>query len=124
MSSETSAFAPLYLSTRQGQVGTFVASVTIAATDAASADTALPGQQRGGQTAFQIVISNTATTSWAYVSVGVAGAVATPTVATSYPVAPGSKETITVADEVSGVRVILGTAAATGNVIFTRGTGL
>lgn len=120
---DTRAFFPLYLRSNQNPNtnGTFVASVTVAATDAAGNSAVFPGVLENNY--VQIQIANT-TTSWAFVNVGVFGAVTPATVASSYPVAPGSVVVISVDPEVNGASVILGTAAATGSVIFTRGEGL
>jgi hypothetical protein len=120
---DTAAFAPLYTRSNQDPAvtGTLQPSTTVAATDASSASAKFAGSDRNSST--QIQIANTST-SWAYVNFGVFGAVAAATVASSYPVAPGTVVVVTVDPEVSGVTIILGTAAATGNVIFTRGQGL
>lgn len=119
--SDTRSFYPLYLRAASAQVGTLAASVTVAATDAGVTSARLPGTDRNNY--VQIQIANLST-SWAYVNFGVFGAVAAATVAASYPVAPGSVVVVSVDPEVSGATVILGTAAATGNVILTRGEGI
>lgn len=121
MAGETSAFAPSYIKSFQAQVGTLVASVTVAGVDTATASARLPGGNTIGFNQLQIC---NLSTSWTYVNFGRFGAVVAATVASSYPVAPGSVVVVTVDSEVDGASVIHGTAAATGNVIFTRGFGL
>lgn len=123
MSGEQSAFEPLYVQSGPNQAGTLVASVTVAATDTASPSGRLPGSNQNNFTQLQIANVTTGT-SWAYVNVGRFGAVTPATVAASYPIAPNAVVVITVDDEVDGASVIMGTAAATANVIFTRGAGL
>lgn len=120
---DTRAFFPLYLRSSQNPNvnGSLAPSTTVAATDAGVLSTAFYGVTDNNF--VQIQIANT-TTSWAYVNFGVFGAVTAATVATGYPVAPGSVVVVSVDPEVSGASVILGTAAATGSVIFTRGEGL
>lgn len=120
---DTQAFAPLYKRSVPGgvQQGTLLASVTLAATDASQATAIFPGAVPNTNCSIQIA---NLSTSWAYVNFGVFGNVAAATVASSYPVAPGSVVIVTADPEVNGATVILGTAAATGNVIFTRGEGL
>lgn len=119
---DTQAFKPLYSRTNPGVAdGTLFPSVTVAATDAAQASPRFPGSTPSGS--VQVQIANLST-SWAYVNFGVFGAVVAAAVATGYPVGPGAVVVATVDPEVTGASVILGTAAATGNVIFTRGEGL
>lgn len=124
MSVETRAFFPLYskLPAANGAAqGSLLPSTTVAATDAAGNSGKFSGTEDNGSR--QIQIANLST-SWAYVNFGVFGNMVAATVAASYPVAPGSVVVVTVDAEVTGASVILGTAAATGNVIFTRGEGL
>lgn len=121
---DTQAFAPLYKRsspTAPTQTGTLLPSTTLAATDASQATAKFQGAEPNACCSIQIC---NLSTSWAYVNFGVFGSVAAATVAASYPVAPGSVVIVTVDPEVTGATVILGTAAATGNVIFTRGEGL
>lgn len=119
---DTRSFFPMYvISAAGGQQGTLSPSTTVAATDAAGLSARFSGTDRNNY--FQIQIANLST-SWAYVSFGVFGSIAAATVAASYPVAPSSVVVVSVDEEVSGASVILGTAAATGNVIFTRGEGI
>lgn len=120
---DTRAFRPLYTRGSQNPAvaGTLLPSTTIAATDAAASTPRFAGTDRNSSTAIQIA---NLSTSWAYVNFGVFGNVTPATVAASYPVAPGAVVVVSVDEEVSGASVILGTAAATGNVIFTRGEGL
>lgn len=118
---ELRAYAPGYTPGAPNFQGTLLPSVTVAATDAAGASTRFPGNDNN--TLCQIQVANLST-SWAYVNFGVFGAVTAATVAASYPVAPGSVVVVSVDPEVNGASVILGTAAATGNVIFTRGAGV
>lgn len=120
---EQRAFFPLYTPSAQNptaQTGTLAASVTVAATDASQASARFSGTDKNNY--CQIQISNVST-SWAYVNFGVFGAVAAATVASSYPVPPNAIAVVSVDEEVSGATVILGTPAATGSVIFTRGEG-
>lgn len=120
---DSRAFAPLYTPSTQNPnvAGSLQPSTTVAATDAAGASDRFSGTENNNFTQMQIA---NLSTSWAYVNFGVFGAVVAATVAASYPVAPGAVVVVTVHPEVSGASVILGTAAATGNVIFTRGDGL
>ena len=123
MSGEQAAFEPLYIKSGPGQTGTLAPSVTVAATDAGVASAVLPGSNGNNFTQLQIA-NVTAGTSWAYVNLGRFGSVTAATVATGFPIAPNSVIVITVDPEVNGAHVIMGTAAATANVIFTRGQGL
>ena len=118
---ETWAFNPLYVNTglQGAQPGTLTPSVTIAASTSAAAGL-LPG---GGSGAAQIEFTNQ-TGAWAYVNVGVAGAVVAATVAASYPIAPGGDKVITVASECTGWSVILAAGGTAGSVTATRGNGL
>lgn len=118
---EIRSFFPMYISSAPGQTGTLSPSTTVAATDAAGASGRFSGT--GDNNYVQIQIANLST-SWAYVNFGVFGAITAATVAASYPVAPGSVVVVSADQEVTGASVILATAAATGNVIFTRGAGL
>ncbi len=124
---EQRSFFPLYTTTQYtgnpavASGGSLQPSVTVAATDASGASAKFSGVNEN--TYVQIQIANQ-TTSWAYVNFGQFGAVAAATVAASYPVAPGSVVVVSVDPEVTGASVILGTAAATGNVVFTRGEGI
>lgn len=125
---EQRSFFPLYTQTQLTgaspatvTAGTLSPSVTVAAVDTATASARLTGSAEN--TYVQIQIANLST-SWAYVNFGQFGAVVAATVAASYPVAPGSVAVVSVDPEVTGASVILGTAAATGNVIFTRGEGI
>lgn len=112
---ETRAFYPLYSN------GTLLPSVTLAATDTAQATPRFSGVD---QNSFaQMRIANLST-SWAYVNFGVFGNVTAATVAASLPLAPSAVTIVSVDPLVTGASVILGTAAATGNVIFTRGGGI
>ena len=127
---EQRSFYPMYLKSSETAVqggpssvnaGVLSPSVTVAATDAATASAKFSGTNDNNY--VQIQIANLST-SWAYVSFGVFGAVVAATAAASYPVAPGAVVVVSVDKEVTGASVILGTAAATGNVIFTRGEGI
>lgn len=121
---EQRSFFPLYQQSVQNptaQVGQLLPSVTVAAVDTATASARFSGSDKNNY--VQIQIANLSA-SWAYVSFGVFGAVSTATVATGYPVAPNAVQIVSVDEEVNGASVILGTAAATGNVIFTRGEGV
>lgn len=126
---ETRAFAPLYTPTTVNSptgaaiAGTLLTSITITATNGSATAGTLPGTTVNNAIA-QIQIANT-TTAWAYVNFGATGAVTAATVAASYPIAPGSVVVVSVASDVSGASVILGTAPGTATaVIFTRGEGL
>lgn len=119
---ETRAFGPAYKASASGQQGTLLPSTTLAATDASQATAQFAGN-KDNNGIVQIQIANLST-SWAYVNFGAFGNVAAATVAASYPVPPASVVVVSVHPEVSGATVILGTAAATGNVIFTRGSGV
>jgi hypothetical protein len=115
---ETRAFAPLYSPSTSSAPGSLLPSVTVAATAAAAPSAVFPGMM---QNQFvQIQISNQSA-SWAFVNFGVFGSVAAATI-NSYPVGPGAVVVVSVAGEVTGASVILGTG--TGNVTFTRGEGL
>ncbi len=128
---EQRSFYPMYLRSSETvpygggpstvTAGTLAPSTTVAATDAAGATGKFSGTDANNY--VQIQIANLST-SWAYVNFGVFGNVTAATVAASYPVAPGGVVVVSVDKEVSGASVILGTAAATGNVIFTRGEGI
>lgn len=119
---ELRPFAPCYKKTGPGATpaGTLLPSVTIAATDAAGNTGKFPGAN-DNNTNVQIQIANSSSV-WAYVNFGIFGAVVAATVATGYPVAPGSVAVVTVDPEVTGASVIL-TTGGSGNVIFTRGSG-
>lgn len=119
---ETRAFAPLYRQSAPNQQGGLLTSTTVAATDANQFSARFSGNADGNGI-VQVQVANLST-SWAYVNFGRFGDIAAATVAASYPVAPGSVTIVSVHPEVSGAAVILGTAAATGNVIFTRGAGV
>jgi hypothetical protein len=117
---ETWAYNPLYINTGPAgtPAGTLVASVTVVGAITATAVTLPAGYTR------QIQIANQ-TTAWAFVNFGIVGVVTAATVAGSYPVAPGAVVVVTVADEVTGASVILGTAPGTNtSVTFTRGNGI
>ena len=119
---DTKAFAPFYKVSYQGasQTGSFLPSITVAATaGGANASAILPPANSGG-TALQI--ANTHTTAWAYVNVGIFGNVTAATVADSFPVPPLSSKVISVDPEVTGASVIM--SAGSTNVIFTRGNGV
>lgn len=123
MSGEQAAFEPLYIQSGPNQTGTLAPSVTHAATDAASASPILTGTNDNNFT--QIQIANVTTgTSWAYVNFGRFGSVTPVTVGSGYPVPPNSVVVVTVDPEVNGASAIMGTAAATANIIYTRGQGL
>ena len=114
---ETRAFAPLYTRSTSSTNGTLLPSVTVAASVTAASSTQIGG------TTTQIEVCNT-TSAWAYLNFGVFGAVTAATVATGYPVAPGSDKVFSVDPEVSGASVILAAGGVAGNVIFTRGEGV
>jgi len=119
---DTRAFAPLYTPTIPGtSTGTLRASAFMGTTDAAAASPKFPGSDPNNFT--QIQIANMST-SWAWVNFGVFGAVTPAVLGVGYPVAPGAVVVVSVDPEVSGASVILQTAAATGNMAFTRGGGL
>lgn len=122
-------FAPLY--TRSNPTATVAvtgglrASVTVAATaGGANASALLPGNA-GYNNNSQMQIANVSTsgTSWAYVNFGQLGSVPAATVASSLPIPPNTRVVVQVDPEVDGASVILGTAASTANVVFTRGNG-
>jgi hypothetical protein len=120
--SELWAFNPLY--TRSGlgggsPAGTLIASVTIAASTAAT-----PGLLPGGNSSARQIEFTNQTGSWAYINVGIQGSVTAATIATGYPIAPGGDKVISVCDEVTGWSVILAAGAAAGSVTATRGTGV
>lgn len=120
---ETSPFFPMYGPTTGTTQGNLAVSVTVVGTNAsATASTVFPGtlDSNGYQ---QLQIANK-TTAWAHIELGRFGAVRVATVASSFPVAPGAVEIISVAPEVSGASVILDVAPGTATaVIFTRGMG-
>lgn len=122
---EQRSFYPMYLRSSQTAgattAGTLAPSTTVAAVDTATASARFPGTDNNNYVQMQIA---NLSTSWAYVNFGIFGNVTAATVATGYPVAPGTVVVVSVDKEVAGSSVILGTAAATGNVIFTRGEGI
>lgn len=121
---DTQAFAPFYKVTvpgSSGQTGTLMPSITVAATAAgAAASDMFPGSPPNSAT--QLQIANTALTGWAYVNLGIFGAVVTATVTSGFPVPPLATRVISVDPEVTGASVIM--SAGTGNVTFTRGQGV
>jgi uncharacterized membrane protein len=120
---DNQSFAPFYKvsNVAASQTGSFIASVTVAATaGGATASSQLPGTPNGGGS--QLFIANTSTTAFAYVNVGVNGSVTAATVAASFPIPPLATKTISVHPEVNGASVIMGAGAA--SVIFTRGNGV
>ncbi len=122
---ETRAFAPLYLQTSlTGSTGTLAPSVSVTSSTTAAASTQFAGNA-ANNAICQIQITNT-TTAWAYVNFGVlAETVPAATVASSYPVAPGTAVVVSVLPEVNAASVILGAAPGTNTaVIFTRGEGI
>lgn len=127
---EQRSFAPLYTTTQYtgnpavASGGSLQPSVTVAAVDTATASAKFPGTNDNTYVQFQIANITVATASWAYVNFGQFGAVTAATVATGYPVPPGSVVVVSVDPEVTGASVIMGTAAATANVVFTRGEGI
>ncbi len=128
---EQRSFYPLYLKSTETAVqggpstqvaGTLAPSVTVAGTAAAVPSTVFPGTTDNNY--VQIQIANTSA-QWAYVNFGVllgGLTVTAATVASGYPVAPGSVVVVSVDKEVNAASVIL--ASGTGNVIFTRGEGI
>jgi hypothetical protein len=121
---DTRAFFPLYKPNAGSAAGTLIASVTATASNAASAEVALPGNTY--HTAFQQIQIANQTNAWAMVNFGTDTTnIPKATVAAGYPVAPGGVVVVSVTNEVAAASVILATApgAATG-VIFSRGTGL
>lgn len=118
---DTRPFAPLYTPTVPDvTAGTLRSSAFMGTTDAAANS---PKFQGGDPNNFtQIQIANIST-SWAWVNFGVFGAVTPAAAGVGYPVAPGAVVVVSVHPEVSGASVILQTAAATGNMAFTRGAG-
>jgi hypothetical protein len=90
-------------------------------TDAPANSPRFPGTDNNAST--QIQIANIST-SWAWVSFGVFGSVTAAAAGVGYPVAPGAVVVVTVDPEVTGASAVLQTAAATGNMTFTRGEGL
>jgi hypothetical protein len=131
---EQRSFYPMYLRSVETPVagapstvtaGTLAPSTTIAATDTAGNTTKFSGTDNNNYVQIQIAnVSTSGTPSWAYVNFGVFGNITAATVAASYPVAPNSVVVVSVDKEVSGASVIMGTAAQTANVVFTRGEGV
>ena len=130
---ELRPFYPLYLKSAETAVqggpstvaaGTLVASVTVAAGVAATASTVFPGTTQNSYN--QIQIANK-TSVWVHVNFGVllgGQTVTAPTLAASYPVAPGGVAVVTVDPEVNAASVISdGAPASSTSVIFTRGCG-
>lgn len=117
---ELRAFAPLYKPTASGQQGNLVPCAFMGTTDAAANSPRLPGSENNNFT--QIQIANIST-SWAWVNFGVFGNVVAAAAGVGYPVAPNSVVVVSVHPEVTGASVILQTAAAVGNMAFTRGAG-
>ena len=118
---ETRSFEPLYKATVPDVAdGALIASAFMGTTDAAGNSPRLPGVDSNNFR--QIQIANIST-SWAWVSFGVFGAVRAAVAGVDYPVAPGAVVVVTVHPEVTGASAVLQTAAATGNMAFTRGSG-
>lgn len=120
---DTTAFKPLYTRSSQNPdvQGTLVPCAFMGTTDAASNSPRFPGSN--SNTSTQIQIANIST-SWAWVNFGVFGSVTAVGAGVGYPVAPNAVVVVTVDQEVTGASVVLQTAAATGNMAFTRGEGL
>lgn len=127
---EQRSFFPLYTQTQYvgnpgvASGGALQPSVTVAGVDTATASAKFPGTNDNTYVQIQIANITTLTAAWAYVNFGQFGAVTAATVATGYPVAPGSVVVVSVDPEVTGASVIMGTAAATANIVFTRGEGI
>lgn len=121
---DTRSFFPMYLRSTPAAAGSLATSTTVAGVDTATASTKFVGTDNNNYCQIQIANVSTSGTSWAYVNFGVFGNVTAATVAASYPVAPGSVVVVSVDKEVSGASVIMGTAAATANIVFTRGEGI
>lgn len=119
---DTQAFAPFYRvsNTAASQAGTFLPSVTVAATAGGAIASGALLAPNSGSSSLQI--ANTSLSAWAYVNVGVLGNITAATVAASFPVAPSTARVITIEPEVTGASVIMGTGVA--SVIFTRGNGV
>lgn len=118
---EVRPFAPLYSATIPGgAAGTLQPCAFMGTTDAAAPSPRFSGVDTNNFT--QIQIANIST-SWAWVNFGVFGAVVAAAVGVGYPVAPGAVVVVTVHPEVTGASAVLQTAAATGNMSFTRGAG-
>lgn len=120
---DTQALKPLYTRTSQNPTvqGTLFPCAFMGTTDAPSNSPRFPGTDKNAST--QIQIANISS-SWAWVNFGVFGNVAAAAAGISYPVAPGAVVVVSVDPEVTGASVVLQTAAATGNMAFTRGEGL
>lgn len=119
---DTTAFAPLYTPTIPGgNAGTLRPCAFMGTSDAAQASPRFPGSDLNNCT--QIQIANIST-SWAWVNFGVFGAVTPAQTGIGYAVAPGAVVVVSVHPEVSGASVVLQTAAATGNMSFSRGEGV
>lgn len=120
---DTRAFRPLYTPSTQNPAvaGTLLPCAFMGTTDAPSNSPRFPGTDRNSST--QIQIANIST-SWAWVNFGVFGSVTPVGAGVGYPVAPGAVVVVTVNPEVTGASAVLQTAAATGNMAFTRGEGL
>lgn len=127
MANEVRSFYPLYLRSSEtagvATAGTLAPSVTVAAGIAATASTIFPGTDRNNY--VQIQIANK-TSVWVHVNFGVLALTVTPaTLASSYPVAPGSVVVVSVDPEVNAASVISdGAPAGSTSVIFTRGEGI
>lgn len=119
---DTQAFAPFYkVSNPNTQTGGLYPNVVVAATaGGANLSGRIPGATPNQAT--QLQIANAALTSWAYVSLGVFGAVTTASTTNGFPVPPLSTRVITVDPEVDGASVI--TSAEAANVTITRGQGV
>lgn len=129
MANEVRSFYPLYLRSSEtagvATAGTLAPSVTVAAGVVAVASTVFPGTDRNNY--CQIQIANK-TSVWVHVNFGVLGGgqtVTAATLASSYPVAPGSVVVVSVDPEVNAASVISdGAPAGSTSVVFTRGEGI
>jgi hypothetical protein len=118
---DTQAFAPFYkVSVPTSQVGTLLKTVTHSAASAPSETSAFPGVAPNTMT--QLQITNCAATSFAFVNLGIAGAVVTVDATTGYPIPPLSTRTVSINPEVTAASVAM--SAGSGIVRFTRGGGV
>ncbi len=121
---ELRAFYPAYTHTGPGSTpaGTVTPGVIVAASNGASVASAkLPGMDSNNGL-VQFRVSNK-TTVWVHVNFGILGAVTA--ALTSYPIAPGTSEVISVDPEVTGAAVFAdGAPGGSTSVVFQRGSGV
>lgn len=115
-----SPFQPILSNTQTGIE--YVPPLVVAASTAASAVLALPGNTSGDGSNCDIRVENQAN-GWAMCNFG-DGAQGAATLANGVGIPPGQAQVVRVASTTNSVSVILGTGATAGSVRFTRGLGI